>query len=737
MTEQQWSASFTTNFWNGAAQSRSDHSVSKPIMVASNNVSQAASPRSESYGPGVLQMVVDNVLSGSPASIKAKSILPRSDTSTRSVDRSDHTSRCNDDKRSDVNGFGLSMSYGMPFGSNPEGHIGTPDFQITQYLVKGGHVIGGPSTMQSSPSSYGYGPWNPPYAANPPLSAPSTNIENSQNGIGTSRPDGAMSSNVFSSSPPYYQSQILNVANSMAALSLGGPPPTQTGASRSEHTYSGICGSPVFPPLAQPPPPPPPPHQMMYMKLNQPPTQAPPPPPPPGLGGNPNFFAGGIPPMPGPPPLDPGMGAVHGYNNAGMSMFSPPTQSSNINHYSGGGGGGACHGRRRADDNSPRQQNRSFLLDDFRNNRTPHLQIADILSHVVEFAKDQHGSRFIQQKLERASTKEKQLLFDEVLNNAHILMVDVFGNYVVQKFFEYGTREQRAALGRALKGEVTNLALQMYGCRVIQKALESADENIQLEILGELENQVLKCVKDQNGNHVIQKVIEKVNPERLQFIIDSFTKNGPDTIVQLSMHPYGCRVIQRVLEHCTDEQKRPVLEALHANVRSLVLDQYGNYVIQHVIEHGNDLDRDRIIQEITGNVLRYAQHKFASNVVEKCLICVAPQHKAQLINEVCGDNDDPSPPILLMMKDQFANYVVQKMLDTADPVHRKKMMYAIKPHIPILRKFSHGKHIITKLEKYFQKQNNNNNNHAQPHQQALNFELGGVPNTNSNSHLML
>lgn len=718
MAEQQWSTAFSTNLWNGAVHGRADHSVSKPIMVASNNVSQAASPRSESYGPGVLQMVVDNVLSGSPASVKTKFVPQRNDLSMRFVDRSDLTSRCNEDKRSDANGFGLPLSYGIPFGSSSEGHVGTPDFQITPYLVKGSHVIGGPSTLQSSASSYGYGSWNAVYAGNPPVNAPS-NGENSQNGTGMSRAEGAMSSTVFSSSPPYYQNPILNVANSMAALSFGATH-SQSGVNRSDQSYSGMNGgsSAPFATLA-----PPTPHPMMYMKLNRPPTQ--PPPSAPSLGSNPNFFAGAIPTMPA-PHLDSGMN-VQGYSNAGMSMFSASAQSSTVNHFGGG------HGRRRMDDNIARQPNRSYLLDDFRNNRTPHLQISDILSHVVEFAKDQHGSRFIQQKLERASAKEKQMLFDEVLANAHVLMVDVFGNYVVQKFFEYGTPEQKAALGRCLKGDVMTLALQMYGCRVIQKALESTDEKVQLEILRELEVQVLKCVKDQNGNHVIQKVIERVNPERLQFIIDSFTKNGPETVVQLSMHPYGCRVIQRVLEHCTEEQKRPVLEALHANVRTLVLDQYGNYVIQHVIEHGSDPDRDRIIQEITGNVLRYAQHKFASNVIEKCLICAGPHHKALLINEVCGDNDDTSPPILLMMKDQFANYVVQKMLDTADPAHRKKMMYAIKPHIPTLRKYSYGKHIITKLEKYFQKQNNS---HAQHHHQPLQFELGGMQNSNVNRLLL-
>lgn len=364
-----------------------------------------------------------------------------------------------------------------------------------------------------------------------------------------------------------------------------------------------------------------------------------------------------------------------------------------------GGGGGAI-----LDANGDKNAGqRSQLLDEFRNSRIPHLQLGDLGKYVVEFAQDQHGSRFIQQKLERASLKEKQVVFDEVILHAHSLMTDVFGNYVIQKFFEHGTPEQKSQLANAVKGNVLNLALQMYGCRVIQKALESIESLQQLEILKEMEGSVLKCVKDQNGNHVVQKIIERVEPQRLQFIIDAFVKGAPDTVCTLSTHPYGCRVIQRVLEHCMEEQKRPVLEQLHHNIRTLVTDQYGNYVIQHVIEHGSVEDRDRIVDQIKGDVLKYAQHKFASNVIEKCLICGNASHKNALITEVCGDGTSANTPLLEMMKDPFANYVVQKMLDVADSAHRKKIMFAIKAHIPALRKFNYGKHIITKLEKYFQK----------------------------------
>lgn len=51
----------------------------------------------------------------------------------------------------------------------------------------------------------------------------------------------------------------------------------------------------------------------------------------------------------------------------------------------------------------------------------------------------------------------------------------------------------------------------------------------------------------------------------------------------LSTHPYGCRVIQRILEHCLPEQTASILEELHQNTEQLIQDQYGNYVIQHVL----------------------------------------------------------------------------------------------------------------------------------------------------------
>ena len=75
------------------------------------------------------------------------------------------------------------------------------------------------------------------------------------------------------------------------------------------------------------------------------------------------------------------------------------------------------------------------------------------------------------------------------------------------------------------------------------QALEVVDLDQQTQMVAELDGSIMKCVRDQNGNHVIQKCIECVPQDRIQFIISAFFGQ----VVALSMHPYGCRVIQVVM----------------------------------------------------------------------------------------------------------------------------------------------------------------------------------------------
>jgi mRNA-binding protein PUF3 len=122
-------------------------------------------------------------------------------------------------------------------------------------------------------------------------------------------------------------------------------------------------------------------------------------------------------------------------------------------------------------DQDPNKGARSALLDDFRSGTksSKRWELKDIYSHLVEFSGDQHGSRFIQQKLETANSDEKDQVFREIEPNSVQLMKDVFGNYVVQKFFEHGNQVQKRILAEKMRGKVVDLSIQVYACRVVQK----------------------------------------------------------------------------------------------------------------------------------------------------------------------------------------------------------------------------------------------------------------------------
>lgn len=227
----------------------------------------------------------------------------------------------------------------------------------------------------------------------------------------------------------------------------------------------------------------------------------------------------------------------------------------------------------------------------------------------------------------------------------------------------------------------------------------------------ELENHVLKCVKDQNGNHVIQKAIERVPAVHIQFIINAFTGQ----VQSLATHPYGCRVIQRMLEHCEEPARSSILQELHACSLSLIVDQYGNYVTQHVIEHGQDEDKAKIISIVTSQLVLFSKHKFASNVVEKSIQFGTDEQRREIMASLTALNDKRDSPLQTLMRDQYGNYVIRKSSPTVsiDPYADQRaekllgqlkgsdydeFVEQIKPQLASLKKFSYGKQ-ITAIEK--------------------------------------
>ena len=260
----------------------------------------------------------------------------------------------------------------------------------------------------------------------------------------------------------------------------------------------------------------------------------------------------------------------------------------------------------------------------------------------------------------------------------------------------------------------------------MQKALEALDEDDLPRLLKEFHHNVLSCIHDQNGNHVIQKCIEVMNnkakraresgddakadffSEQIDFVVDDVLGNT----ASLSCHPYGCRVLQRILEHCIESKKTAALDEISKCHKTLLDDQYGNYVIQHVLQFGRHEDRESILHIVVENgLLSLSKQKFASNVVEKLLKYGTPEQRKAVVREMLKvrfvvvrseRNNKASPMIsafftrvqvvddktgsarpaggrgssvvLLMVRDAYANYVVQTTLDVVPESEEKRLL---------------------------------------------------------------
>jgi pumilio RNA-binding family len=351
--------------------------------------------------------------------------------------------------------------------------------------------------------------------------------------------------------------------------------------------------------------------------------------------------------------------------------------------------------RRSTDSKNTSNCSSSPLLEEFRTTKNRDWTMFQIEGHIVEFCQDQNGSRFIQQRLELGDTSEQQIVMSEVLPAIRRLRNDVFGNYVIQKLLDFGSADMKSEIRNTLESEMLQLSLQMYGCRVVQKALEALPEEELPRLLMEFHHNVLSCIHDQNENHVIQKCVEVINArakkatalgdhgrakfltEQIEFIINDVLVNTKT----LSCHPYGCRVLQRILEHCEKTKKTAVLDEICKAHRKLLDDQYGNYVIQHVLQFGRQSDRDSILHIVVENgLLGLSRQKFASNVVEKLLKYGNGSQRRAIVREMLKPNisstsgSESSTVVLLMVRDAYANYVVQTTLDVVPESDEKRLL---------------------------------------------------------------
>lgn len=323
-------------------------------------------------------------------------------------------------------------------------------------------------------------------------------------------------------------------------------------------------------------------------------------------------------------------------------------------------------------------------------NRFANMALESLGGEIYALCKDQHGCRYLQKKLEERNPEHVHMIWLETNQHVTELMTDPFGNYLCQKLLEYCNDEERTVLIENASQELVRIALNQHGTRALQKMIEFISTPGQIQtIIEALRYRVVELIQDLNGNHVIQKCLNKLSSADAQFIFDAVGVH----CVDVGTHRHGCCVLQRCIDHASGEQKAWLIRQISDNAYVLVQDPFGNYVVQYILDLNEPIFTEPLVRMFKGRVGQLSKQKFSSNVIEKCLRCAQEPSKDMLIEEMLSPTE-----LDRLLRDSFANYVIQTALDYANPPMKARLIDAIRPYLPAIRTTPYGRRIQAKIQ---------------------------------------
>jgi len=295
-----------------------------------------------------------------------------------------------------------------------------------------------------------------------------------------------------------------------------------------------------------------------------------------------------------------------------------------------------------------------------------------------------------------APQSEMLTLDDDVaaLGSPRKMLVDAELLAYVEEQLENSDISKRVGILIWMQPAVVDLALSAKGTRVVQKALEVTGGEPQLALSQCFHGRVRQLLDSHHGNHVLQKSIVVMPPHAIHFILHelSFFSGGWVGVVK---HRFGCRVVERLLEHCKSDVTTPIVAAVVAEIDLLAKHPFANYVVQHILEYVPAHRHQVVNALIQVGVPLLAQHRVASNIVEKAFEHGDVKSQVLLAEAVLS-----SPYAIVEMGcSRYGSFTVRRMLEALqDPLH-SMAVHQLAEAIPSLRASKHGRHIAARVQR--------------------------------------
>lgn len=239
-------------------------------------------------------------------------------------------------------------------------------------------------------------------------------------------------------------------------------------------------------------------------------------------------------------------------------------------------------------------------------------------------------------------------------------------------------------------GENINMLSKDQGaCRYLQKLLDSNPQETLNYLYKPLCSNILLLINDPFGNYLIQKIIIYLNEDQLYKILNIISR----FFSEICNNIYGTRVIQTIIDNLkTPKVRNYFFQLLKPIVIHLLKELNGTFVVQKFSkmykEYTNAIS-DIIIEG--SHIL--STHRHGCCVIQKYLELNDPYLVPKLIDKLLDKS-------LLLIVDQFGNYVIQTILKKNNKNYGNKLAEKIVENVVYYAKHKYSSNVVEKCFNY-------------------------------------
>lgn len=195
------------------------------------------------------------------------------------------------------------------------------------------------------------------------------------------------------------------------------------------------------------------------------------------------------------------------------------------------------------------------------------------------------------------------------------------------------------------------------------------------------------------GNFLVQRCLEYSNKEQ----IHQFALAIVGSVCTLSMDPFGCHVVQKILDCVEENLKEALVYELLANVSETVTHRYACHVWQKLFElRWKKISpppfMKKVNEELKGKWHLIAVEEAGSLVVQNIFENCNEEDKRPCIVEIIDNIEH-------VICGQWGNWVILHMIEHSDEPYRQKVISLVVEHSPAFSTNQYASKVMEKLLK--------------------------------------